>query len=61
MFLAKGVTSVIIEFERYPLTQHFKGNNYAFVICNQSNRLAKDAIKLWQCLLYTMFNRVRVF
>lgn len=46
MFMAKGVTSVIIEFERYPLTHHFRENNYAFDICNQSNHLAKDAIKV---------------
>ncbi|KAJ9490583.1 hypothetical protein VN97_g2680 [Penicillium thymicola] len=47
MFMAKGVTFVIIEFERYSSTQHLKGNNYTFDICNQSNQLAKDAIKVF--------------
>lgn len=60
MFMAKGVSSVILEFERYPLTQYFKGNKYAFDICNQSNQLAKDAIKVWQCLI-CLSTRVGVF
>jgi hypothetical protein len=30
MSMAQGVTSVIIEFERYNLIEHPMGNNYAF-------------------------------
>lgn len=41
MFMAKGVTSVVIEFERYPLTQHFKGNNYDFDIVTKVINLLK--------------------
>lgn len=52
MFMVKGVTTVIIEFERYPLIRHFERNNYAFIICLKSNHIAKDVIRVGKSLLY---------